>query len=761
MAYIKSRKHPIGRRLNCSAAVALAVMALPGAAYAQQATSVLPEVEVHGTAESYKADTVSSPKFTQPLLNTTQTITVIKKELVQQQGGTTLTEALRNTPGVGTFSLGENGNTNTGDAIYMRGFDTSSSIFVDGVRDLGSISRDIFNIEQIEVTKGPAGADSGRGAPTGSINLSTKQPTLKEAYSGSVGVGSGDYKRATVDLNTPLNLEGGAAFRLNLLKEDSGVAGREEVKNDREGIAAAFAFGLKTNTRTYLNYLHVDQNNRPDGGVPTIGLPSYNASSGSVADNTALNGGPRVNSSNFYGSKQDYDNVKADMFTVRVEHDFSADTKLQNTTRYGKTSQDYLLTGFMKITPADMSLARTSQIKDQENEIWSNQTNLTMKFNTGEIKHSLVTGLELTREEQSTIGYDPSSLGVLAPANLYSPDPNVVRTGFNPTRNATDTYGKTDTASLYLFDTLELSPKWQLNGGVRIDRYDTNYDSSVLASARNGYVGKSNGKGGTYVAGDLVKEDPRSVSGTLLNWKMGALYKPTENSSLYASFATSKQPPGGSNFALSSAENSAANVNYDPQETRTAEIGGKWDVVDDRLALTAAIYQTTVKNEVEQDPITKDYSQTGEKRVNGIELGVVGNITSAWAISAGYTTMDTKIKGAINTADGSTALPYTPKQAFTAWSTYKLPSGFTIGGGARFVDTLHKQKDGATDVPKYVESYWVYDAMASYTISKNVDLQLNLYNLTDEDYVASINKSGYRYFPGVERSARLALNIKF
>lgn len=754
MAHIKSRKHPIARRLNCSAAVALAVMALPGAVYAQQTAETLPEIEVHGTAESYKADTVSSPKFTQPLLNTTQTISVIKKEIVQQQGGTTLTEALRNTPGVGTFSLGENGNTTTGDAIYMRGFDTSSSIYVDGVRDLGSISRDVFNIEQIEVTKGPAGADTGRGAPTGSINLVTKQPTMKEAYSGSIGFGSGDYQRVTADLNKPLDTEGGAAFRINLLKDDSGVAGRDVVKSDRQGIAAALGLGLKTNTRTYLNYLHIDQSNVPNGGVPTIGLPSYNASSGTAAQNAILNGSPKVNPRNFYGTNGDFDDVKADMFTLRFEHDFSADVKLQNTTRYGKTKENYLLTGFMKIDPATLTLARSSQMKDQENEIFSNQTNLTAKFNTGAIKHSLVTGVELTREKQTTIGYDAASLGTLAAANLYNPNSSILRAGYNPTRNGVDTDGQTDTASAYLFDTLELNPQWQINGGIRVDRYDTDYLSSVLASTSNGY------SPGVPV-GTLVREAPRSVSGTLLNWKLGALYKPTENSSLYVAYATSKQPPGGSNFALSSNVSSAANVNYDPQETKTAEIGGKWNVLDNRLALTAAYYRTDVSNEVEGNAVD-GYTQTGKKRVKGIELGVVGDITSLWSISAGYTTMDTEIvNGAVVTADGTNGLPYTPKQAFTAWTTYKLPAGFTIGGGARFVGSLHKQKDGATDVPQSVESYWVYDAMATYVVNKNFDLQLNIYNLLDKDYVASINKSGYRYTPGIPRSARLTANFRF
>lgn len=753
MAHIKSRKHPAARRSSCSTAVAMAFIVLPcTTVYAQQVTSVLPEVEVHGTTESYKADTVSSPKFTQPLLNTTQTISVIKKELVQQQGGTTLSEALRNTPGVGTFSLGENGATNTGDAIYMRGFDTSSSIFVDNVRDLGAISRDVFNIEQIEVTKGPAGTDSGRGAPTGSINLVTKQPTLKEAYSGTVGVGSGDFKRVTADLNKPLDLDGGAAFRLNLLKEDSGVAGRDVVKNDRQGIAAALAFGLKTNTRTYLNYLRIDQSNTPDAGVPTIGLPGYNASSGTTGQNAILNGSPKVNSKNFYGTTSDFDDVKADMFTVRVEHDFSANLKLQNTTRYGKTTQNFLGTSFMKITPADLTLARTNNSKDQENEIFSNQTNLISNFNTGAIKHSLVTGVELSREKQSNVGYDPASLGAFnSPSSLYNPNPNVQRIGYNPIRNGADSFGQTDTASVYLFDTLEFNSQWQVNGGVRIDRYDTDFSSAVIGTARNGFP-----------LGLLHKMPDASTSGTLFNWKLGALYKPTENSSLYANYATSKQPPGGANFSISASGTGGNNsADFEPQSTRTAEVGGKWDVIDNKLALTAAIYRTTVSNEIEGS--TADgFFQTGKKRVQGIELGVIGDITNLWSVSAGYTTMNTKVlSGASVAADGSRTFSYTPKNAFTAWTTYKLPKGFTVSGGARYVGKMNKPTDGAVDIPKYVETYWVYDAAATYKLSKNVDLQLNLYNLTNKDYVASINKSGYRYTPGIERSARLSANIKF
>src|SRR5450830_369844 len=233
MAMIKSRKHA-QTRFNQHMSAALAAMLLPVAAHAVEAAAptdadaqakpqTLQEVQVSGARENdFKAERAASAKYTEKLVDTAQTLTVIKKELIEQQGATTLTEALRNTPGVGAFFLGENGSTNTGDAIYMRGFDASSSIYVDGVRDVGSISRDTFNIEQIDVLKGAAGTDNGRSSPTGSINLVTKQPLLENAYQASVTGGSGKQKRGTADINTVIDADSGTAFRLNVLDQDSG-----------------------------------------------------------------------------------------------------------------------------------------------------------------------------------------------------------------------------------------------------------------------------------------------------------------------------------------------------------------------------------------------------------------------------------------------------------------------------------------------------------------------------------------------------------
>jgi catecholate siderophore receptor len=742
----------------------------PPAAAAAAAPATLQEVRVEGAKENdFKADRAASPKYSELLVNTPQTITVIKRELIEQQGAATLTEALANTPGVGAFFLGENGNTNTGDAIFMRGFDASSSIYVDGVRDMGSISRDVFNVEQIDILKGPAGTDSGRGAPTGSINLSSKQAHMQDAYSGRVTFGSAEQKRATADVNQVISAEKGIAFRFNALVQDSGKPGRDVVKNKRWAIAPTVAFGIGSPTRLTLSYLHVDQDNVPDGGVPTIGLPGYTSPGTAAAPRPELNTAAMVNPKGFYGSSSDYDKVKADMATVRVDHDFSPTVKLQNTSRFGKTDQDYLLTAFMGtaanlvtrannnngavLDPSAWLLKRTTRtIKDQRNEILTNQTNLSAEFDAAGMKHTAIAGLEFTNEKQVSYSYLAASLGTLADTPLYNPDSSIKPVGLNPVRNGAYTDGSTNTQSLYLFDTAKLGEQWMFSGGIRADHYRTTYNSVALSTAA---------ANPTLPVGTLVPTN-LALSDTLVNGKLSALFKPTPDSSVYATVATSKQPPGGSNFSLSASASSAANPKFDPQETTTQEIGGKWDLLKQKLALTGAIYRTTVKNEVEQDPIDLQYYQTGKKRVEGVEIGVTGELAKNWLVSAGYAHMKTEVlAGKTITANGQNQLTYTPKDSFTAWTSYTLPFGLKVGGGLRYSGKLLRGTDGAVGTPAYADGYWVANAMAAYTVNKNVDLQLNVNNITGEEYVAAINKSGYRYTPGVPRSASLTANIRF
>jgi catecholate siderophore receptor len=794
---IKSRKHAQSR-FNQHMSAALAVMLLPVAAHAadtaaeQQAAAAatpqkLQEVQVQATREGeFKAERASSAKYTEKLVDTAQTLTVIKKELIEQQGATTLTEALRNTPGVGAFFLGENGSTNTGDAIYMRGFDASSSIYVDGVRDIGSISRDTFNIEQIDVLKGPAGTDNGRSSPTGSINLVSKQPALENAYFGSVTFGSGSQKRATADLNTVINADTGTAFRLNLLDQDSENAGRDFIKTKRWGVAPSLAFGLNSATRIYLNYLHVKQDNIPDGGVLTIGLPGWTppapiAAVPATATKPAvpakpfdfMAGAPRVDPKNFYGSVLDHDNVKADMATVKIEHDFAGGAKLVNTSRYGKTAQDYLLTSFMLTganiptvvagsDPSTWMMNRTNlTTKDQTNEILTNQTTLTADFVTGALKHTVVGGIELTNEKQTNYTYINSPIGLpagttagLPATSIYNPNPNtpITTAQVRLIRNGARSDGTTNTQSVYAFDTIKFGDQWIFNGGLRLDHYKTTYNAITAQAVTTPQLIPV----GTLIGSAIESQD------TLVNGKLSALYKPTADSSVYALVASSKAPPGSANFALSTSASSAANPKFDPQETTNYEFGTKWDLLKQKLSLSAAVFRTEVKNEVEQDPVDALYYQTGKKRVQGIELGVTGEIMRSWLVSAGYTRQSTSVQsGKVVTASGENQLSYTPKQAFTLWTSYTLPFGLQVGGGARFSDKLARGTDGAVGTPAYADSYWVFDAMASYPINKHVDLRLNVYNLADKEYVQAINKSGYRYTPGTPRSGSLTANFKF
>jgi catecholate siderophore receptor len=750
MKTITSRKHPQSRMVG----TALAAVLLPMAAHANEVDNAAMEitpattVEIVGKANGFRAEHASSPKYTEKLVDTAQSVQVIKKELFEQQGALTLTEALRNTPGVGAFFLGENGNTNTGDAIFMRGFDTSGSIFVDGVRDIGSVSRDVFNLEQIDVVKGPAGTDNGRGSPTGSVNLVTKKAHMAQGVAASLTGGSGSQKRATADLNTVLNAERGIALRLNVLAQDAETPARDVVRNKRWAVAPSIGFGLNGPTRVHVDYLHVDQDNIPDGGVATIGLPGY--ASPDPTRPFISNAAP-VDPKNFYGSTSDYDKVTADMATVRVEHEFAPNLRLQNISRYGRTSQDYLLTAWMasaanlktpvQSDPSTWTVARSTRtVKDQENRILTNQTTLTSQFDTGAVAHTLVTGLEFSNESQITYGL--TGLGSMAPANLYRPNPSDPVTDFNPVRTGAYNEGEINTQSLYAFDTVKLGERWIFNGGVRLDHFSGDY--TVVALTNN-----------------VLVPTRFSVGETLVNGKASILYKPTADSSVYAMVASSKAPPG-SGFTVSGNANSAQNPIYEPQKTVTTEVGGKLDLLRQKLSLSAALFRTEVKNEVEQDPVDLKYYQTGKKRVQGIELGATGELAPNWLVSAGYLYMDTSVEaGRLVTAGGENVLTYTPKSTFTAWTAYDLGNGFKVGGGARFSDKLMRGTDGAVGTPAWTDSYWVFDAMASYRISQNVDLRLNVYNLSDERYVANINKSGYRYTPGAPRSASLTANFRF
>ena len=748
-------------------AIAVSLALAAAQAQAQQATEeaqTLSKISVQATEpeETPKVDRVSSPKFTQDLLDTPQTISVVSKEVLQQQGATSLSQALRNTPGV-TFLLGENGNTSTGDSIFMRGFDTQGSIFIDGIRDLGTVTRDTFNTEQVEIAKGPAGPDNGRSAASGYVNMATKVPGTESFSAGSASYGTANNGRITGDVNHRFTGTG-TALRLNVMGQDGDVDGRDFIERKGWAIAPSLAFGLEGETRSYFYLLHTEQDNVPDGGVPTIGLEGfYNPAFDTGGVHAGQTPG-KVDRDNFYGFASDFEEIKGTMFTARFEHDFSDDVTLRNTSRYGKLHQFYVLTGVNALTVTDptpdlWTVARTRQSKFQDNTLLTNQTNVTANLQTGGVGHAITGGIEFIDEEQYTPTYLAASLGTpLPPANLYAPDRNDLLPGYAPVRDGRYTRGATQTAGVYVFDTVSFADQWQATAGFRVDHYETDLDSVVFSTQITHP---------TLPVNTLVPQN-FTVQDDLFSYKVGLVYKPVENGSIYLSHATSQQPPGGSNFTFSTNANNQNNPALDPTEGSNLELGAKWEFRGGALAVTGAIYDSSNKNEIAQDPVDPtQFVQIGEREVQGIELGIVGKLTDSWELSAGVAKMDTEIeRGLAN--QGGLPITWSPEFTFTSWTTWHTPFGLSIGGGARYVDSVIRPvtSNGVPPPPNQTNmrtapDYWVLDLMASYAINDNLTLQLNGYNLTDELYVATLNNSGARYMPGSPRSALLTVNFTF
>jgi catecholate siderophore receptor len=315
---------------------------------------------------------------------------------------------------------------------------------------------------------------------------------------------------------------------------------------------------------------------------------------------------------------------------------------------------------------------------------------------------------------------------------------------FNKT--GTNTVGSTLTASGYAFETLDVTRDFLLNGGVRFDKYHTDTNANTFAA-------------GTTPA----SQSTLGLTDTVWSWKVGAVYKPARNGSVYVTYSDSRQPPGGTNLALSAQSNSASRADFKPQEGSNIEAGTKWDLLGGDLLVTAAVYRSENRNEpVSDGAAVPTYSQIGKRRVQGIELGLVGNVTKDMGVSVGYSHMDSKILVAAAASQGG-VLTFSPVNTFTSWVTYKLPLGIIVGGGMRYADTAARSSNTTAPTSNLLQApaYWVGDAMASYDITQNFQVQVNVYNLFDRKYMQSLNNGGSRYTPGAERNGLVSLNMTF
>ncbi|WP_180001635.1 MULTISPECIES: TonB-dependent siderophore receptor [unclassified Acinetobacter] len=743
MTFIKTRKKIV------SSAIVSSLSMVAGSAMAEEQVIQLETIHQEVKAEpapSFKVSQSANSKFVAPLLDTPKSVALISKQLIEDTQVTTLSDALRTVPGI-TLGAGEGGNPN-GDRPFIRGYNSESSMYVDGVRNATSQNREMFAVEQVEVTKGSASAMGGAGTTGGSINMISKVAKAGDFLEGSVAGGTDNYQRITLDGNKDFG--NGIAARVAVMGHHNEKAGQKNgAEYKRAGIAPSIVFGLDTPTRATLSYYYLKSDDTPDSGVPYKYDAAKKATVGKPVD---------VKQGIYYGLlSRDFQKQENQIGTIKLEHDLTDNLTLSNTAVYSTAKNDYLWTqpDDSKGNVLNDKVWHRINSRITDTNIFTDQLALTGKFNTGAFKHSFNIGAEYSDQKSdkgnyltSYPGYPGTTTGGFNSdcaindawcTSLTNPDSRDQWLGSSAAnKNLTTT--TTETTSVYLLDNIEFSPQWLLDLGLRWDKFDT--------------------KQTTNATGDSIENNT-----DFLTYQAGLIFKPVENGSIYASYATSANPVGVDGGDGSEAIGQVY-MDLDPEESRTFEIGTKWDVLNERLSLTAAVFRTEKQNtRIQLDAAT--YTNGGETQVDGLELGVNGQITDKWAVSAGYTYLDSETvnpgpscnRQGVCTPDNPAKgkqMQNVPKNSATLWTTYAVTPALTLGAGAVAMDKVYGDAANTKWVPGYVR----YDAMARYNVNENVDLQLNVNNLSDERYFTKAYASHYAT-EAEGRSAVLAVNFKY
>ncbi len=757
-SFIKSRKHAPQFRVTLPAP-ALAMLATLGmpAAHAAPDNVIdqsIPAVQVSG-AKAPAGPVSANDKFTAPLLDTPKSVTVVTAETISQTGAVSLTDALRTVPGI-TIGAAEGGNP-VGDNLFIRGYNAQTDTYIDGIRDAGSQSREIFNLEQVEVVKGPNSAYGGRSSAGGGVNLVSKTAQAYDFNSASVGIGSDKYKRITGDVNRALGSN--SAFRLNVMAHENDVPGRKVVGGKRWGVAPTVTFGLTGPDRAIVSVYHLTSHEIPDTGIPFNNPVTSGADVGKNGNGTPF----AVDRETFYGlANRDFRDTKSDVGTIDLRHEFSKALSLRNVTRYGKSTNDYVWT-----QPDDSkgntvrygTVWRRANTRATETATIANVTSLSGELAAAGLKHSFNTGIEFDREttDRGSYIFTPGTNNPLTgtftcptsgAATLYNcttlanpnPDDPWVATR---SRSGALTHVSTKTRAAYAFDTIEIDPRWLLNLGLRWDDFQSTLDTLPTAT--------------TAAAHATVDTD-------FVSSQAGIVYKPSKNGSIYLSYASSATPPGNDGGDGLDAL-TAVVQNLQPQRSRNIELGTKWDLLPGgRLSVTGALFKSTMNNArvTAPDGTTQN---VGRKEIRGVELGFSGKLASAWTVFGGYTWLDAEIADNGYIASGSSFVPSpyngnrfpsTPKNSASLWTSYAFTKGFTAGFGVSAMSKVYANVNNNKAVPGYAR----FDAMASYAVTKDIALQLNLQNLTDKLYFDKVSSPHYAgVAPG--RSATLTANFKF
>ncbi len=676
------------------------------AAERQDDTKTLDEVVVIGERETYQIQrTSTATKTDTPLQDVPQSITVITEGLIDDQAMQSMGDVMRYVPGV-QMAQGEGHR----DAPILRGNTSTADFFVNGMRDDVQYFRDLYNVERVEVLKGPSGMIFGRGGSGGLINRVTKQADGSDSKELSVTMGSWDNRRLIGDYDHAMSDT--AAFRITGLYEDSNSY-REYGQVERWAVNPTLTFRAGDATTFSFAYEHFEDDRTVDRGVPSFqGKPL-----------------PTDESTFFGQADSSYANALLDSLTATVTHAFGNGAELVNQTHYADYEKFYQNVFPGAYTAATNQVAITAYNNLTKRKNLLNQTDLTFSAQTGRVGHEFLIGTELNRQETDNfrqtgffpnVGANATSDVVTLVNTLYS-GPVV----FRQSATDADNHSVAKTAALYVQDQIEFSPHWQAILGVRYDHFDVD-----LLNHRNGA--------------------PLSSADDLVSPRAGLIYRPQEVVSLYASYTIAYVPRAGEQLASLT----TSNRTLGPEKFTNREMGLKWDL-NEWLSATAAVYRLDRTNVAITDPNNPAQSLLVDGQgVQGVELGLAGQVTDAWQVMAGYAHQDSEVQ--TPGAQNGNVLGQVPKNSFSMWNRYDFTSQWGIGVGVIYQDEVYVSTDNAVVLPSFTR----FDAAVYFTVNQSMRLQLNVENLFDEAYFASAH-SNNNLLPGSPRAVRLGLNFRF
>ena len=671
-----------------------------------------------------------------PLLDVPQSVTVVSQQQIRDLAIQGMADAVRYVPGIGIIQ-GE-GNR---DGLVFRGNSSTADLFIDGMRDDVQYFRDVYNIDRIEAFKGPNAMIFGRGSPGGLLNRVTKVPDWNTFRQLGLQVGSWDKKRLTADVNQPVNEV--AAFRVTGVLEDS-EGFRDGFALRRQGINPTLSLRPGENTLVTLGYEYFHDERTADRGIPSYPNPFNGTRHPVETDRETFFGDAAASSSR----------VDVNAFNALVEHDFGGGTVLRNRTRYADYDKFY-----QNVFPGNVNAAATTVQLSAYNNLTGrrnlfNQTDLTFSAATGAVNHKFLIGAEFGRQETDNLRRTgrfatPAQAPCLAGSNATT----CVVSLANPTVSVPVTYTNSGSdanqnvvakiAAAYAQDQIEFSPQWQAVIGLRYDRFDIDFqDLRASTAAANRNLSSSDG---------------------LLSPRVGLIYKPAPNVSLYTSYGITYLPRSGEQMTSLTPTTQA----LDPEEFENLEVGAKWDITP-MLTATAAVYRLNRSNVAIQDTPTQMILLGGDaQRSEGIELSLNGQLTEAWQIIASYAWQDAEITQDVRTsATGVTPvtyaarkgakLPQTPEQSVGLWNRYDFSPNWGVGLGAIYRDRSFAGISNAVTL----KSYTRYDGAVYYTVNDNIDLQLNVENLFNKKYFPSAH-SDSNITTGAPRGFYLGANFRF